>query len=56
MNNILSGQITSPLFEARDFKAKKAYEGIDWKVSKIDAQILIIFVSNLHQEGSRDKF
>ena len=34
MNNILSGQITSPLFEARDFKAKKAYEGIDWKSAK----------------------
>ena len=40
-----------------DFKAKKAYEGVNLEfVKEKYAQMLSIFVSNLSQEGSREYF
>ena len=42
---------------AKNFKAMKAQEGVDWEsVKGKDVQILSIFVSNLSQEGSRREF
>ena len=42
---------------ARDFKAKKAYEGVDLECFKENyAQILSMLASHLLQEGSREYF
>lgn len=40
----------------RDLKARKTYEGIDRKMYAQYLQFLIIFVSNLTEEGSRENF
>ena len=40
----------------KDLKARKTYEGIDRKMYAQYLQFLIIFVSNLTEEGSRENF